>query len=90
MASMEAIGEPGARRRRQVGRRGSGKREGRRACECELRSAKLCNCVQVGGEMLLKRQKMKVTIQGPVPVQFRLLKHGLGLGWLQGLILIPC
>lgn len=28
MASMEAIGEPGARRRRRVGRRGSGKREG--------------------------------------------------------------
>jgi hypothetical protein len=44
MASVEAIGEPGARRRRRGGRRGSGRREGAKS----MRVPSFCNCIQVG------------------------------------------
>jgi len=44
MASVEAIGEPGARRRPRGGSRGSGRREGAKS----MRVPSFCNCIQVG------------------------------------------
>jgi len=41
---VEAIGEPGARRRPRGGSRGSGRREGAKS----MRVPSFCNCIQVG------------------------------------------